>query len=140
MINPFKKNSVEGPIAELLVGVTGNQKLAIINLVLGVASCDAPANEAELDLLQTYLAILGVTTLGQALVRLDATDVPAMLKELALLSNKQKEFLVLLVNNMICVDGPASETEFSLATHLFDLIGLPLEKYVALVKQASGQP
>ncbi|ADB42743.1 hypothetical protein [Spirosoma linguale] len=130
---------VEGTIAELLVGVTGNQKSAIINLVLGVASCDAPANEAELDLLQTYLDILGVPTLRQALAQLDATDTPGMLKELALLSNKQKELVVLLVNNMICVDGPANESEFTLATYLFDLIGLPVENYVTLVEQANRQ-
>lgn len=137
-MDKFPKNGpIDISIADLLVGVSLNQKLAIVNLVLGIASCDTQANTVELDLLQIYLEVLGLSTLRQALAELDASGISGMIDELTRLSNKQKEFLVLLVNHMICVDGPANAHEFALATYFFDAIGLPIEKYINLIEEAN---
>lgn len=137
MINPFRKLPVDRTITDLLVGITGKQRVAIINLVLGVASCDRPANEDELDLLQTYQELLNVPRVRSALTQLDTAGISGMVTELNQLSKNQKELVVLLVNHMICVDGPANEAEFSLATYLFEAIGITVELYIDLVEKTS---
>lgn len=137
MINPFRQLPVDSTIADLLVGITGKQRVAIINLVLGVASCDHPANEDELALLQTYQELLNVPRVRSALIQLDTSGISGMVTELNRLSKNQKELVVLLINHMICVDEPANEAEFSLATYFFEAIGIPVELYVDLVEKAS---
>lgn len=128
---------IDETMSAILVGLTLHQKYAILTLVLGIASCDAVANEAELDLLQTYLTMLGVSRIRQALIQLDEAAISDIMQELSRLSPIQKELFALMINHMIRVDGPANDHEIALATYFFDEIGLPTEPYIALLREES---
>lgn len=115
-----------------LVDLPMNQKIAIINLFLRVATCDAVTNEKELDLLRTYLAVLGVSQLHQALAHLNEVPLPQAISKLKQLSNAQKELLGLIVNQLNRIYGQPNANEVAVATSFFELIGLPTESYIPL--------
>lgn len=137
MFNLFKKKS-GNPVSDLFSTVTTNQRKSIINLFILVASIDQDltkgVNKKEFDYIDFYILIIDLKS--ECSSRLESFGEKGIIEDLKNLNSKQKEFLVVMVYELMCVDGEPIPygVESAYFEHLFSRIGVSTKLMVETIK------
>ncbi len=136
MFNLFKKKTENNPISELFIGLTLNQKMSVMNLLLTIGVCDGNEGnqEKEMEYLNTYVKILGVRS-DNCMTYLQLEGHQRLISDLRTISQSQKEFLVVAAWEMITCDGRPNETELQVAGNIFEQIGISEQLFVETIEK-----
>jgi uncharacterized tellurite resistance protein B-like protein len=147
MVNFFNKKQEENPISVMLSDLSENQKMSVVNLLLTIGVCDGDQGnqEKEIQFLNTYVSILDVRQ-DKCTPYLEAYGYTRIISDLKTISQRQKEFLIVSVWDMIICDGRPNDTELRVASDLFEQFGVPedlfydtIQKTQALMKHFFGK-
>jgi len=137
MFNLFKKKEeAPNPISQEFSNVTQKQKMSIMNFLLMVGVCDGEQGNPtkELAHLNTYVNIFGVRS-DQCMRYLDAEGQSRMIADLKILSESQKELLIVMAIDMIHCDGPANKTELTMIGNAFAQLGVDEAKIITTMEK-----
>ncbi len=139
MFNLFNKKKEENPISEVFNGLTLNQKMSVMNLLLTIGVCDGAQGDQnkEMQYLNTYVNILGVRS-DRCMAYLESEGHQKIVSDLRTISQSQKEFLVVAAWEMITCDGRPNETELQVAGNIFEQIGISDEQFVATIEKTQA--
>lgn len=111
---------MQNPIREMFYDLNEEQRCAIINLLLGVASYDGEMTEKELNYLNQQVGILEVSA-RKSMYYLEKDSVKGIVDNLRILNDSQKGMIILMLWNITTIHGkPSNKT----AMHM----GLMLEE------------
>lgn len=138
MFNLFKKKE-ENPISQVFNDLTINQKMSVMNLLITVGVCDGEQGnvDKEMKYLNTYVEILDVRS-DRSLAYLKSEGHQRMINDLKLLSESQKEFLVVAAFEMIICDGRPNETELTITGKIFEQFGIDEDKFIATIEKTQA--
>lgn len=139
MFNLFKKKE-ENPIAEIYKNLTNNQKMSIINLLNAIAISDSGESIADIEeqFLNTFIDILQVRA-DNCMAYLNSGGGEKLFNDLKSLDQKQKEFLLVTVWDMIICDGRPNETELNFAMNAFEKIGISNVKFDEILRETMAR-
>jgi len=137
MFRFFRNENGRNPIAELLGGLSDNQKMSVINLLLAVAVSDEGYGNQnkELEFLNNYLILLNVSS-SDCMAYLELHGRDRISEDLRRLTRNQKEFLVIAAWDMINCDGKANEVEVFTAVSMFGEIGINEDDFVRAIEKS----
>ncbi len=114
-----------------------NQKLSVINLLIGVTGCDSAQNSDELNCINKYVKILNVTS-GQCMQRLQQFGMQGVIDDLKGLTSYQKEILFRICLEAAYVDEDANRTEqFFMEQNLMN-IGLSVAEQKQILRNVAA--
>ena len=130
----FLKKKEENPVAAVFSGLSSNQKMSVMNLLLSIAVCDrAQGNDAkEMQYLNSYLKILDVRS-DRCMAYLETGGQERIISDLKPLSLSQKEVLIVAAFEMITCDGSPNDTELGFAGDIFEKLGIDPDKFVETI-------
>ena len=131
----LNKNKEQNPIGELFNGLSQNQKMSLLNLLILVGLCDEQqANQDKvMEYLNTYIKPLGVRA-NETMSYFREFGQQRMIEDLQSLPKNQMEFLVWASWEVITCDGRPSEIEEKIAGSIFEKLGVNAEKYLSIIK------
>lgn len=133
MFNLFKKKQEPQPAAGLLNDLTKNQRLSVMNLLCLIAFGDDEGSKSEFAILRKYFDQLGVEQ-EDSIAYINETGYETMISDLNKLSREQKEFLVLVSNNLMASDGEVNQEEVAAVAGYFGDLGIEMDEYVSIVE------
>jgi len=139
MFNLFNKKKEENPISDAFIGLTLNQKMSIVNLLLtiGVSDGEQGNSEKELRYLNTYVNILNVRS-DKSMQYLSAFGHQRIVDDLKNISSDQKDILIVAAWEMITCDGNPNEMELQVTTNLFEQIGVNEDRFIETIKKTQA--
>jgi hypothetical protein len=111
---------MENPIKEIFYDLNEEQRCAIINLLLGVASYDGEMTEKEMNYLNQQVVILEISA-RKSMYYLEKDSIKGIVDNLRTLSDSQKGMVILMLWNITTIHGKPSNNT---AMHM----GLMLEE------------
>jgi uncharacterized tellurite resistance protein B-like protein len=139
MFNLFNKKEEENPISDMFIDLSTNQKMSVINLLLTIGVCDDGQGDEdkELQYLNTFCRTIDIRG-DKSNAYLESFGHERIVDDLKTMTEKQKEFLVLLAWDMIICDGRPNETELQLTNAIFEKIGISDKQFVATIEKAQA--
>ncbi|RNI23383.1 hypothetical protein [Rufibacter latericius] len=135
MFNLFNKKQEENPLKEVFGNLTENQRMSVMNLLMTIGACDEEElSDKEMQYLNVYAKILDVKSNEKCMSYFELEEHAGIIKDLRPVTEKQKKFLVVAAWEMIVSDGRPNETELSVASSLFEEIGVSNEEFSKTIK------
>ena len=125
------KKKKANPILLAFSDLTNNQKMSVMNLLITIASNDEEQGfqDKKLQYLSNYIYKLGVS-LDNCRAYFLSNEQIKTIKDLKLLTQVQKKFLLIAVLELIISYGKVNETAEEVTYNIFKMIGIDFEIFI----------